>query len=75
MNWVKEMLAWIKIKTNVMAAGSISSNPEYNAKKSIAAMNPIKNAATCPTMVIPLVLILDLMTSLDKPFKIMYRRK
>ena len=75
MNWVKEMLAWIKIKTNVMAAGSMSSNPEYNAKKRNAQRNPIKKAATCPTMVIPLVLILDLMTSLDKPFKIMYRRK
>ena len=75
MNWVKEMLAWIKIKTNVMAAGSMSSNPEYNAKKSIAQVNPIMKAATCPTMVIPLVLILDLMTSLDKPFKIIYRRK
>ena len=75
MNWVKEMLAWIKIKTNVMAAGSMSSNPEYNAKKSKAHTNPIKKAATCPTMVIPLVLILDLMTSLDKPLKITYRRK
>ena len=75
MNWVKEMLAWIKIKTNVMAAGSMSSNPEYSAKKSIAQITPIENAATCPTMVIPLVLILDLMTSLDKPFKVKYRRK
>ena len=53
-----------------MAAGSMSSNPEYNAKKRIAHVNPIMKAATCPTMVIPLVLILDLMTSLDKPLKI-----
>ena len=45
------------------------SNPEYSAKISIAQMNPIAYAATCPTMVIPLVLIRDWMTSLDKPFE------
>ena len=35
MNWVKEMIAWMKIRTNVIAAGSNSSKPEYNAKSSV----------------------------------------
>ena len=67
MNWVKEMVAWIKRKTKVMAAGSKSSNPRYNAKNSIAQISPIANDATCPTIVIPFVLMRDWMTSLDRP--------
>ena len=69
MNWVKEMIAWMKIRTNVIAAGSNSSKPEYNAKNRIAQMKPVENAAACPTMVIAFVLILDLMVSLDKPVR------
>ena len=69
MNWVKEIIAWMKIRTKVIAAGSNSSNPEYNAKSRIAQMNPIVNAATWPHMVIAFVLILDLMVSLDKPVR------
>ena len=59
----------MKIRTNVIAAGSNSSKPEYNAKSRIAQMKPVENAAACPTMVIAFVLILDLMVSLDKPVR------
>ena len=53
-----------------MAAGSNSSNPRYKAKNNIAQTNPMANEATCPTMVIPFVLIRDWITSLDRPLEI-----
>ena len=52
-----------------MAAGSNSSNPRYKAKNNIAQTNPMANEATCPTMVIPFVLIRDWITSLDRPLE------
>ena len=53
-----------------MAAGSNSSNPRYKAKNNIAQTSPMANEATCPTMVIPFVLIRDRITSLDRPLEI-----
>ena len=50
-----------------MAAGSNSSNPRYKAKNIMEQINPMANEANCPTMVIPFVLILDWITSFDRP--------
>ena len=52
-----------------MAAGSKSSNPWYKAENNIAQTNPMANEATCPTIVIPFVLIRDWITSLDRPLQ------
>ena len=57
----------MKRKTKVMTAGSKRSNPRYKAKNTIAQTNPMAKEATCPTMVIPFVLILDWITSFDRP--------
>ena len=70
MNWINEIVAWIKRKTKVMAAGSKSSNPMYNAKNKIAQIVPITNDVTWPTMVIPFVRIRNWITSLDRPVEV-----
>ena len=75
MNWVKEITAWIKIHTRVIAAGSNNSKPAYMPKRLTAQMTPSVNAATCPTMVIALVLILDLIRSFDKPKNLHFAQK
>ena len=74
MNWVKEIIAWTKIHTKVIVAGSNNSKPEYNAKSRILIETPMVNAATCPTIVIAFVLILDLMRSFDKPKNYIFLR-